>query len=442
MIKPSKRLIGITITLAGLGVAYGLARIVWPDTSKLAPAFTGSVALFALAALVDLLSSVRLRQITATRKLNHILPVGKKTAVEINLFNPLPYPLKVLVADHTPAKLQPQAAAAHLSLASSSDTRHRYESVPQARGDAEFNLLDIWIWSHMQLWCLRQRESLIQAVKIYPDYISLLQLAGLEHNTKAIQLGIHLQQRRGEGSEFRQLREFRQGDSLRSIDWKASSRMDHLIAREYQDERNKEVVFMLDSGRRLHSKQSNLSHFDQCLNAVILLTYVALNKGDKVGFKSFAGTNIWVPPQKGASALPLLLRKVYDLHSTLAAPDYLTCAKDLLSRLNQRALIILISNFSSDQSDEIATAAKLLQQKHLVLAVDLRELYIDDTLQQPVTTFTDALQFAGVCDHLNRREQLQSALLSMGIRLLDCAPAQLPSRLVNAYLAMKRAGTA
>ena len=70
--------------------------------------------------------------------------------------------------------------------------------------------------------------------------------------------------------EFHQLREYRQGDPQRAIDWKATSRTQRLIAREYEEEKDQRVLLVIDCGRRMAAKDDDLSHFDHALNAGLL----------------------------------------------------------------------------------------------------------------------------------------------------------------------------
>ncbi|MGQ0658030.1 MAG: DUF58 domain-containing protein [Chromatiales bacterium] len=133
--------------------------------------------------------------------------------------------------------------------------------------------------------------------------------------------------RRGEGLEFHQLREYRGGDSLRQIDWKATSRQRKLVSREYQDERDQHVFFLVDCGRRMATKDGELSHFDMSLNAVLLLAYVALRQGDAVGVMTFSGKPRYLPAQKGMPTLTRLLEFLFDLSAITA--DLGLCARRL-----------------------------------------------------------------------------------------------------------------
>ena len=114
--------------------------------------------------------------------------------------------------------------------------------------------------------------------------------------------------KRGEGTDFKQLAEYRTGDAVRHIDWKATLRFEKPIVRQFQNERDQCVMLLIDCGRRMRAddRQGGIgtAHFDQVLNAVMLLTYVALKQGDAVGAMTFGtppGEERWFAPRKGAA---------------------------------------------------------------------------------------------------------------------------------------------
>lgn len=134
--------------------------------------------------------------------------------------------------------------------------------------------------SPWRLWVKRQLARVPGSVRIYPNFASIagFTLHALENRIQL--MGIRRRQRRGEGLEFRQLRDYQQGDMLRQIDWKATSRRGKPISREYQEERDQQVLFLLDCGRRMRALDGETAHFDHCLNALLLVAYVALRQGD------------------------------------------------------------------------------------------------------------------------------------------------------------------
>ena len=187
--------------------------------------------------------------------------------------------------------------------------------------------------------------------------------------------------------------EYRRGDSLRQIDWRATSRLRKLISREYQEERDQQIIFLLDCGRRMRTKDGALSHFDHTLNAVLLLSYVALKQGDAVGFMAFGGPQRWLKPVKGAHQVNTLLNQVYDLHPTNRASDYIKAAQDLAVLHKKRALVVLASNLRDDDISELDPAVSLLSRHHLLLMANLREALLDETVQAEVEDFKQALRY-------------------------------------------------
>ena len=248
-------------------------------------------------------------------------------------------------------------------------------------------------------------------------------------------------QRRGLGLEFHQLREFREGDSLRQIDWKATARQRTPIAREYQDERDQQIVFMLDCGRRMRSQDDELSHFDHALNACLLLSYVALRQGDAVGLCTFAGDQPrYLAPVKGSGQLNLLLNAVYDLDTTRRSADYQAAASQLLARQKRRALVIVVTNLRDEDDEALLTAVKRISRQHRVLVASLREEVLDQLRQAPVQTLPEALAYSGTVDYLNTRNELHDRLSAHGLSVVDTSPSALGAALVTRYLGWKKAG--
>jgi len=181
--------------------------------------------------------------------------------------------------------------------------------------------------------------------KIYPNYHTLQHYLMLATQQQTQQLGIRQRQQRGDGLEFHQLREYRMGDTLRQIDWRASSRLQKMISKEYQQERDQNIIFILDSGRRMRTKDQNVSHFDQALNAVLLLSSIALQQGDAVGLNVFGGKDLFLLPKKGRTTINTLLNQVYDLHSNNNASDLIKAVEKLNNRFKKRSLVIIVSSF-------------------------------------------------------------------------------------------------
>ncbi|MNT10234.1 hypothetical protein D3C72_1450540 [compost metagenome] len=294
----------------------------------------------------------------------------------------------------------------------------------------------------MGLWTDKRLLDAPDHTRVYPDFARLYGGQLLAVDNWLSQLGVRQKQRRGLGLEFHQLREFREGDSLRQIDWKATARQRTPIAREYQDERDQQIVFMLDCGRHMRSQDGELAHFDHALNACLLLSYVALRQGDAVGLSTFASERPhYLAPVKGVAQLNVLLNSVYDLDSTQRPADYQAAANQLLTRQKRRALVMLVTNLRDEDDEQLLVAVKRLSQQHQVVVASLREDLLDSLRHRPVQTLSEALDYCGTVDYLNARAELHERLRAHGVWVLEARPAELGAELVTQYLAWKKAGS-
>jgi uncharacterized protein (DUF58 family) len=275
---------------------------------------------------------------------------------------------------------------------------------------------------------------------VYPNFRAVSRYSLLAAANRAGELGVRRRPRRGEGLEFHQLREYRQGDSLRQIDWKATARLRRAVSREYEEERDQQIVFLLDCGRKMHARDGALSHFDHALDAVLLLAHVALRQGDAVGLLAFSGAPRWLAPRKGAKQLDRVLNAVYDLESGTRASDYIEAAQQLASRLAKRALVVVVSNLRDEDHEELLLAARLLGRRHLVFVASMKERALSRALETRVKDLDSALTISATHQYLQARRHAHERLRKNGILALDAEPQQLAVALVNGYLDVKASG--
>ncbi len=391
--------------------------------------------------LLDALLIPKHNILTIERALAHSLPVGIPANVSLTISHNAPRPLLLQLYDHVPSAIQAQGLPIKLALAVGKKASVLYSITPTERGKYMFPLVQVRLLSRWQLWWHDSQYPISSEVRVYPNFAAIAHYALLATDNQLSHLGIMKRRRRGEGQDFHQLREYRAGDSLRQIDWKASARMKKAISREYQDERDQEIIFLIDCGHRMQARDGELSHFDHTLNAVLLLSYVALKQGDAVGLGTFGGKQRWLPAHKGQTSLNQILNTLYDLQPTTQAPDYSNAATELLVRQKKRALVILISNLRDEDTEDLLPALHLLRKRHLLLFASMRELALDQTLEEPTDNLEDALEQAAIHQYMYLRERTLEQVRSSNIMALDVPPANLSIQLINHYLDIKRSGS-
>jgi uncharacterized protein (DUF58 family) len=391
--------------------------------------------------LLDALLVRRTPNITFSRTLRHSIPVGVWSKVGLRLDNPGARPLRLWLHDHHPGGFECEGMPAALDLPAHSAGCVEYRVKPRRRGDAAFSGCDLIVASPLGFWHRRHFHALAEGVKVFPDFQEIGRYALLATDHRLSQMGVRRRQRRGQGNDFHQLREYRAGDALRQIDWKASSRYRKLISKEYQDERDQQVLFLLDCGRRMRHEEAGRVHLDQALNALLLLAHVAARQGDAVGLLTFGGADRWLPPRKGAGVVQDLLSRTYDLSAGQEAADFLLAARQLMSLQPRRALVVVVTNTRDEDHSDLIQAIQLLKRRHLVVVANLRESILDEVLERPVSDLDTALQFHTVNGYLEQRRKSLDGLRHQGVLTLDLQAPQLPVALVNGYLMIKASGT-
>ncbi|MEX6501781.1 DUF58 domain-containing protein [Pseudomonas zhanjiangensis] len=440
--KPTRLLLALLAALFGLALVRGtLHALAIPLPASLDALWWGLLLGLLGAALID---ALRLRRLPSPR-LERLLPgnlaLGRWHEVQLTAHHDFAEPVALQVFDHVPNGMAIEQLPLALELRPGEQTRCAYRLRPLQRGHFSFEQCEIGLPSPLGLWQARRYLPLPGETRVYPDFARLYGAQLMAVDDWLSQLGVRQRPRRGLGLEFHQLREFRDGDSLRQIDWKATARKRTPIAREYQDERDQQIVFLLDCGRRMRSQDGELSHFDHALNASLLLSYVALRQGDAVGLATFAGEHSrFLPPVKGPAQLKVLLNAVYDLRSTQQPADFAAAADVLLSRQRRRALVVLVTNLRDEDDQELLGAVQRLGRQHRVLIASLREEVLDSLRQEPVQDFDSALAYCGTVDYLNARASLHERLLAHNVPVLDARPSELGPQLVSRYLAWKKAG--
>ena len=406
----------------------------------LAPILPPGAMLFGIIALGDGLIGFRVALPDVERRLPGSMSLATWTEVHLTLTNRSQKRLFVTVYDFHPQTFVARDIPVTVTIKSDQFVDVPYEVRPTERGPFDFTGTELRVASPLGLWWRRVRLPVTDTVRVYPNYSTIKKLLAYEVDNHLQLTGVRMSRRRGEGIEFHQLRDYREGDSLRAVDWKATSRMSRLIAREYQDERDQQVVFMLDAGRRMLARDAELSHFDHALNAMLLMSYVALRQGDAIGVMTVGDDRRWLQPRKGMDAVNGLLNHVYDVQPEPIEIDYVSAATELAVRQRRRALIVLLTNVREEDSEDLTAATSLLRRRHLVMVASLRERVLDEVLAKPVTNFDGALDFASTAQYLEERREAQNLLQARGVFVDDCLSENLPAAITSRYLAIKRAG--
>ena len=424
-----------------------LAGVSTPMASRVTLA---AVAACGAAAAADYLLSVRAwrrADVLLTRHLPAAFAIGVKRPVQVAIEAKGTRTWQCDLYDHADATLVTEGMPVRLAVEGGKHVETAYTVTPTSRGEVEFAPADVRIRSRLGFWDLLERLGAIEHRRVFPDFAQVARYAWLAGDRRLQEIGVKTYQMRGQGTDFKQLSEYRVGDAVRHIDWRASLRLGKPIVREFQDERDQCVMLLVDCGRRMRADDrtaaAGTTHFDQVLNAVMLLSYVALAQGDAVGAMTFgtpSGGERSFAPRKGTHALNLLMGQLYDVQPTLTHSDYVGAARMLLKRQHKRALVVVITNFRDEDSTELSHALRLLRRRHLVLLASLRERIVGELIRQPLAGGDTPIDISAAHLYEQSRRDAFNRLATRDALMADAEPERLGVELVNRYHAVKRAG--
>ena len=448
VVLPSRTLIAIAAVAAVIcaALAFALLPPVMVERAALAFGMTLLAACFA-----DLLLSIRdwrRAPLAMQRHLPHAFAIGVPVTLQVSLDNRGGVRRFGRYQEYADATL----AMPGLPLSFDIGPRQRellsVEVMPTARGLRHFEAAEVRLRSRWGLLDLDLRIGASESRRVFPNFEEQARFAWLAGDRRIRSTGLKSVQRRGSGTDFDQLTDYQAGDPIRHIDWKATEKHDRPIVRKFQDERDQDVVILLDCGRRMRADDTQrgigATHFDQCLNALMLLAFVALSHGDAVGAMTFGvadGMQKRFAPRKGRQTLNALMADLADVQATTTFSDYEQIAAECLSQRRKRGLIVVMTNSRNEDAPQLGAALALLRTRHIVILANLREEVVAQIGKQDLATAASALECAAALEYEQARGRLLARLAISGVCTIDCEPSRLGVQLVNRYRALKRSGS-
>jgi uncharacterized protein (DUF58 family) len=184
---------------------------------------------------------------------------------------------------------------------------------------------------------------------------------------------------KGQGIEFSELREYRSGDDIRSIDWNVTARYNQPYVKEFVEERDLQVYFILDIsssgsfGNKVPKKRKTLE-------IVASLMFAALRNNDNIGIFLFTDKiEKFIPARKGKKHVLQILRSVISFQPKSKTTNLKTTLVQVSQFLKKRCIVFILSDFFD--SNDYLKPLKILTRKHDVILLkisDLREQEIPE----------------------------------------------------------------
>ena len=363
------------------------------------------------------------------------LHVGDPDRIAVRIDTRLPVVVDFTVDVEGPtAALAPQT----VRVAPGTTAERWIEIRPHRRGSVQLTRLWLRTVGPLGFAARTLRRPLEVECPVVPNIASVKRQAIAFAATDA-PLGVKPQFQKGTGTEFEALREYAAGLDPRTIDWKHSARHRQLLCKEFQTERNHHVVLALDTGRLMTETVDGMPKLDHAIGALLLLGYVSLRSGDKVGLAAFdARTRAFVAPAGGVGTMARLQNALAAIDYSTQETNFTLALADLRTRLSRRSLVVVATDFVDTVTAELMIEnVGYLAKRHLTLFVALT----DTSLERPFARRPGDLEHvarAVVAHDLTReRQAVFRKLARLGVLCVEAPAARLGPALINRYLAVK-----
>jgi len=393
-------------------------------------------------ALIDLLSIVPAKYFEATRSSIHIASLGKPHDVELELVNRSKRSCQIRICDDLPESFTAEPAFTDAKINGPGRIRFPYRCTPQQRGREQLDCVHVRVDSWLKLWRAFHKIPCPWTFNVYPDMKQITEYDLLARTNRLSLLGMRRSRKIGQDNEFERLRDYTQDDNFKHIDWRTTARRRKLTVRDYQSNQSQRIIFLIDCGRMMTGVSGKLTMLDHSLNAMLMLSYIALRQGDSVGMISFNDRICnYTPARSGANHINRLLHASYDQQAAFVESRYDEAFLYLRTHCLKRSLVVLITNVVDEiNSFQIQQYLTAMSGRHLPLGVLLKDhdLYRHvDEINPTTANASEIHQAAAATDVIGWRQSVIRDLQHGGALTLDVFPEQLTNGLVNQYLDIK-----
>lgn len=320
--------------------------------------------------------------------------------------------------------------------------RRRLETVltPTRRGDRRPARITVRSTGPLGLAGRQGRHVAPWQVRVLPPFTSRKFLPERLNRLRQLD-GAVLIRGRGQGTEFDSLRDYVDGDDVRSIDWRATARRESVVVRTWRPERDRRVVLVLDTGRTSAGRVGDSPRLDHAMDAALLLGALASRAGDQVELLAYDRVQrARVPGGSRVEVLSRLVNAMAPLDPVLLEADHAGIVASVLRRHRRRALVVLFTELNTAVVEEgLLPSLPALTQRHTVIVAAVADPRVQEMLHGR-SSASEVYGAAAAERAMAERRRLVALLRRRGVEVVDAPPESFAPAVADTYLALKAAG--
>lgn len=379
------------------------------------------------------------RGMHAERTMEDRLSNGDENEITIRIESFFRLPVRVRVIDELPPQFQRRDVHTDLQLPAGGSRTLRYTVRPVERGEYNFGALHLYASTPLGLLRRRITMQAERNTAVYPSYIQLRRYSLLALHDRLEQAGVKRVRRLGHTMEFEQIRDYVPGDDARTVNWKATARRSRLMVNVYEDERSQPIYNVIDKGRAMRMPFAGMTLLDYAINSALVLSNIALMKGDRAGLITYADrVETVIPAERRGTQMQRIIDRLYNERTDFLESDLEALATTLRTRVTQRSLLLLYTNLESLVSLERTLPwMRRIARNHLLVTIIFENTELKELLTLPPTTLDDVYYRTIGEKFVYEKRRIVRELQSHGVYTILTTPQALTADTINTYLAMK-----
>ncbi len=380
--------------------------------------------------------------IESTRIVAEKLSNGDENPISVSTRNYYTFAVYAKIIDEIPFQFQVRNFEINRKIKASSQDDIQYFLRPVERGEYVFGNLNVYISSPLRIISRRFTFNKDQMVPTYPSYIQLRKYDLMAFSNNLFQYGVKKIRRIGHTMEFEQIKEYIQGDDIRTLNWKATAKKNSLMVNQFQDEKSQSVYMIIDKGRVMKMPFNGLSLLDYAINATLVLSNVILKKHDKAGMFTFSKkVENRVVAEKRSSQMQLIMECLYNIKTDFFESDFSRLYTDVKKNINQRSLLLLYTNFETlDGLHRQLPYLKGIAKNHLLVVVFFQNTELNDLIHKKAETVQEVYDKVIAEKFMFEKRLIVNELKKYGIYSVLTQPENLTLDTINKYLEIKARG--
>jgi uncharacterized protein (DUF58 family) len=376
---------------------------------------------------------------TAIRKVPERMSNGDINPVTLWIKNNYGFVVNTTILDEMPAQFQVRDCQWKEKFKPGEEKQFHYQLRPVERGEYQFGNIIILVSSLIGFLSRRFEIKAAQVVPVYPSFIQMRKYDLIAQSAQNNEMGNKRLRKMGHSLEFEKIKEYIQGDDIRTLNWKATARRGTLMVNTFTDERSQQVYCIIDKGRLMKMPFDGLSLLDYAINASLVLCNVCLHKQDRFGLLTFSNKmGSLLPADRKPTQLENVLQVLYNQQTQFLESDFEMLYGKVRAHIKHRSLLIVYTNFESISGlqRQLAYLIKLARY-HLVLVVFFENTEIRQMAEQKAKDLEGVYRQTIAEKYLYEKRVIVKELQKHGILSILTSPQQVTITTVNKYLELK-----